>query len=163
MLELLNNQMSGNDWGQPVQAMLHELIQNEVELPPRCQHYSVFKDLENEMALFEAEHQAIISAVRKYYVVPTDSSVTTFFDSHRTLPELLLLAIPFLKQYFGDDTVFSLRAPIDESGSQTLYSVAMWPGKMQDARVALERFDDNWWIANSRQASGYLTFTYELV
>jgi hypothetical protein len=56
-----------------------------------------------------------------------------------------------------------LRAPIDESGSQTLYVVAMWPGNVRDVRQALARFDDAWWIAHSRQASGHLAFTYELV
>jgi len=35
--------------------------------------------------------------------------------------------------------------------------LALWLGK------ALDQFDDSWWIANSRQASGNLYFTYELV
>ena len=63
----------------------------------------------------------------------------------------------------GGNAVFNLRAPIDEAGSQTLYAVAMWPGKLQDVRDALAKFDDEWWMARARQAAGYLTFTYELV
>jgi hypothetical protein len=30
-------------------------------------------------------------------------------------------------------------------------------------RNALAKFDADWWIPRARQASGYLTFTYELV
>jgi len=52
---------------------------------------------------------------------------------------------------------------IDEDGAQTLYVVAVWSGDVQDVRIALEHFDAQWWIANSRQASGDLCFTYELV
>jgi hypothetical protein len=76
---------------------------------------------------------------------------------------LLIEAIPHLRQHFGNGTVFSLRATVDEYGGQALYAVAMWPGNVQDARNSLEHFDEQWWIANSRQAAGDLTFTYELV
>jgi hypothetical protein len=36
-------------------------------------------------------------------------------------------------------------------------------GSVRDVRVALDHFDERWWIANSHQASGDLAFTYELV
>jgi hypothetical protein len=74
-----------------------------------------------------------------------------------------LEAIPALKTCFGPQAVFALRAPIDDSGSQTLYAVAIWPGSMREVREALEKFDETWWIQHSQKASGYLTFTYELV
>jgi hypothetical protein len=62
-----------------------------------------------------------------------------------------------------NDTVFNLRAAVDEYGAETLYAVALWPGAVRDARRAIDQFDERWWIANSRQASGDVTFTYELV
>jgi len=34
---------------------------------------------------------------------------------------------------------------------------------LQDARNALDKFDNDWWMSHARQAGGYLTFTYELV
>ena len=85
----------------------------------------------------EAEHEAAVNEVRKSYVVPPDSSVIDFLNRHRSIPQVLLQASERLRELFGSGRVFSLRA--------------------------LERFDDSWWIANSRQAAGNLTFTYELV
>jgi hypothetical protein len=101
--------------------------------------------------------------VQKHFILPNDPSVATFLAEHGSLPQVLLEAVNPLRACFGKSTVFGLRAPIDESGSRTLYAVAMWPGKVRDARNALAKFDDDWWIAQSRQAAGYLTFTYELV
>jgi hypothetical protein len=115
------------------------------------------------MAEFAAQHEAILSEVRKNYVLPADSSVLNFLTEHRTIPEILLGAAQQLKACFGSDAVFNLRAPIDESGSRILYAVAMWQGKSQDVRDALAKFDRDWWMARAGQAAGYLAFTYELV
>jgi len=108
-----------------------------------------------------AQHEAVANEVRKHYAA--DSSVLSFLSEHRSIPQILLGAAPQLKACFGADTVFDLRAPIDEAGSRTLYAVVMWPGKSQDARDALAKFDNDWWMARAGQAAGYLTFTYELV
>jgi hypothetical protein len=115
------------------------------------------------MAEFTAEHAAALNEVRRYFVLPADSSVATFLSGHRTIPQVLLEAVVHLRACFAAGAVFNLRAPIDESGSQTLYVVAMWAGKVRDVRQALAKFDDAWWVAHSRRASGNLAFTYELV
>lgn len=156
-------QTSGDCWPEPALIMLYEGFQETPELPSPKLGAQILFDLEDQMARFEAEHEALVKEVRKHYVLPANSSVLTFFYRHRALPQLLLQAASHLKEYFGAGVVFSLRVPVDESGSQTLYAVAMWPGNVREVRNALEKFDDEWWIANSRQASGHLTFTYELV
>jgi hypothetical protein len=119
--------------------------------------------MEKQMADFAAEHDAALNEVCRYFVLPADSSVSAFLSGHRTLPQTLLEAVPQLRACFGAEAVFNLRAPIDESGSQSLYAVAMWSGNVPDVRQALARFDDAWWIEHSRQTSGCLSFTYELV
>ncbi len=158
-----NSQTSGNYWPEPAQVMLYEGFQETSAIPSPESSPRILSDLEDQMAGFEAEHEALVKEVRKYYVLPADSSVLSFFRRHRTLPQLLLQAAQQLKEHFGANAVFTLRAPVDESGSQTLYAVAMWPGNVRNVRDSLAKFDDEWWIANSRQAAGYLTFTYELV
>lgn len=158
-----SSQTSGNCWSEPAPVMLYEGFQETSEIPSPKSSPRILSDLEDQMARFEAEHEALVKEVRKYYVLPADSSVLNFFRRYRTLPQLLLQAAQHLKEHFGTDAVFSLRVPVDESGSQTLYAVAMWPGNVRDVRSALAKFDDEWWIANSRQAAGYLTFTYELL
>jgi hypothetical protein len=160
--ESLHIQVSGNNWDQAVIPMAYQQHQHMViRREPREQH-DLFTDLENQAA-FEAQHEAALAELRKQYVLPADSSVVEFLRQHRALPQLLILAAPQLRVHFSADAVFTLRAPMDESGVRTLYAVAMWPGKARDAKGALDNFDDAWWIANSRQASGNLYFTYELV
>jgi hypothetical protein len=127
------------------------------------QALAAFKSLEQQMAQLVSEQETILNEVRKRYVLLPYSPEVTFLIEHRTLPQLLLAAESPLRQAFGSDTIFFLRAPIDESGARTLYAVAVWPGAVADARTALQQFDDTWWLAHARPAAGRLTFTYELV
>jgi hypothetical protein len=156
-------QTSGNDWGPPIEAMLHERVQADVTPEQYRSRRSVLDDVEHQMARFEAEHETQIAEVRKYYVIANDPHHESYLRSHRTLSQLLLEAVPHLRRHFGTDAVFSLRAPVDASGAQTLYAVVMWPGAASDVRAALANFDNSWWFGIVRQASGNLTFTYELV
>jgi hypothetical protein len=147
----------------PSHGLLYQPTQATPQWPEPQPLASIFEAPERQMAELFAEHAALRSEVRRHYVLPADSSVITFLTGHRTLPPILLEAVPQLKACFGAQAVFALRAPIDDSGTQTLYAVVMWPGKMRDVRDALEKFDNRWWIQHSRKASGHLTFTYELV
>jgi hypothetical protein len=108
------------------------------------------------------DHQADIAEIRKTFVIRDDVAITSFLHDHRAVHQLLLQAVPHLKRCFGAYTFFLFRALIDESGSRDLYAVAMWPGKARDAIEALDRFDTERWVANSRPAAGNLNFTYEL-
>jgi hypothetical protein len=112
---------------------------------------------------FAAQREAILNDVGKYYALPADGSVGDFLMEHGIISQILLEAAPELEAYFGSNTVFNLRAPIDEAGSRTLYAVATWPGALRDVRDALAKFDDHWWMERAGRAGGYLTFTYELV
>jgi hypothetical protein len=156
-------QSSGIHWPDRTPVLLYQPFQAAPRWPEPRQRAAIFEDLEKQMAEFAAEHAAALNEVRRYFVLPADSSVSTFLSGHRTIPQMLLEAAAHLRACFGAGAVFNLRAPIDESGSQTLYVVAMWPGNVRDVRRALATFDDAWWIAHSRRASGYLAFTYELV
>jgi hypothetical protein len=123
----------------------------------------VFEGLERQMTSYQLEHEAAISEIRKRFVLTPDAAIISFLNEHRTIPQIVLGAAPHLSESFGPRTIFNLRAPLDESGFRTLYAVAMWPGRVEDVREALARFDDAWWIAHSRLAAGHLAFTYELV
>ena len=104
-----------------------------------------------------------LDELRKHYVLPSDSSVSTFLAQHRGISAILLDAIPQLKKYFGALAIFSLSTSVDEAGMRSLYAVVIWPGKIRDVRNALDRFDEDWWLTHSHSASSYLVFTYELV
>ncbi len=157
------SQSSGIQWPVRTPGLLYQPFQSVPRWPEPQQRASLFEDLEMQMAEFSAQPDALLCEARRHYVLPADSSVKTFLIEHRTILPILLEAVPQLKACFGAQAVFTLRAPIDDSGSQTLYSVAIWPGNVREVREALDRFDGTWWIQHSREASGYLTFTYELV
>ncbi|MBZ5727924.1 MAG: hypothetical protein LAP87_23385 [Acidobacteriia bacterium] len=123
------------------------------------QRSPIFEGGDKQWAEFAAQHEAVLNEVRRLYVMAADSSVATFLTEHRALPSILLEAAPQLRACFGTKAVLTLRVPIDDSGSQTLYAVAMWPGNVRDVRNALEKFDETWWIKHSLLASGYLTLT----
>jgi hypothetical protein len=161
--ESLDSQVSGNTWSHPPAPMLYQEFQQVAAGAELWEQRDLLRDLERDMAAFEVEHETALNELRRLYIFPADSSVTGFLRAHRIIPQLLVLAAQQLKTYFGADTVFTLRASVDESGSRTLCAVAIWPGSVKDAKTALDRFDDSWWIANSRQALGDLYFTYELV
>jgi hypothetical protein len=156
-------QSSGIHWPERAPGLLYQPFQAAPRWSEPHQNASILEGLERQMAEFSAQHDADLREVGQRYVLPPDSSVITFLTKHRTLPPILLEAVPHLEACFGAHAVFTLRAPIDDSGSQTLYAVAIWPGNLREVREALEKFDDTWWIHHSREASGYLTFTYELV
>ena len=154
-------QSSGICWPDLTGAGLYQPFQAALRWPEPVSELHSLRGLENQMAEFAAEH-ASLDEVRRNFVL-ADSSVSTFLSGHRTIPQILLASVVHLRACFGAGAVFKIRTPIDESGSQTLYVVAMWPGDVREVRQALARFDDAWWIAHSSQASGYVSFTYELV
>jgi hypothetical protein len=164
---LLDSQTSGNDWGKPSPEMLYPVFQG---VPPRPRPtvtdqfaQRLQEQLEQQMAQFEAAHEDVVAELQRNYVFLNNQSVREFFRTHRTAPQLLIDALVHLRQHFGDGTVLNLRTTVEEYGAETLYVVAMWPGAVQDVRNALDHFDEQWWIANSRQAYGDIAFTYELV
>jgi len=156
-------QVSGIQWPAPAFPSLYRPSQVLLHWQKPEQPPAAFEDLERQMEEFAVEHAAMLDDLRRHYILPADSSVTDFLTEHRSIPQILLGAVPHLLACFGTETIFNLRAPIDDSGSQTLYATAVWPGKSQDVRHALDRFDQEWWMERAGQAAGYLTFTYELV
>lgn len=157
------HQTSGNHWALDVHVLhgAHSQVQQSA-IPEPGRGLAILENLEKQMASF-AKQQAEIAELRKHFVLLSSSSVEIFLSEHRTLSQILLESVPHLRAFFGADAVLNLRAPIDESGSQTLYAIVMWPGTVQEVRHYMAGFDDAWWLAHFRQTSGHLNFTYELV
>ena len=163
-------QPPGQQWSGPQHAgfVLEQVSRDAsrpalLRRPPQKEEHSMLQDFEHKMAEFAAEREAAVMELKKCFVFSGGPSVSDFLLEHRTLSPLLLESTPELKRFFGQETIFQLRAPLDGFGSQTLYAVAIWPGAAADARTALGMFDEGWWLSRSYRAAGYLTFTYELV
>jgi hypothetical protein len=96
------------------------------------------------------------------YVIDDRDAVISFIEKNR-LRGLLLLAREPLNAAFGDKTVKNLSMARDDEGVETLFCLVMTAGAMQDARQALRRFDQQWWLALYRHVSGKLNFDFELI
>lgn len=155
-------QTSGNNWAVVTPDMLAQAAARSKPIDLR-RRPRLFETLEQEMAVFAAEHELNLREVQRNYVVNDGASVLNFLTQHRTIPQLVLEGIPHLKQCFGDEASFSLRLVSEDSDLATLFGVVMWRGCVADAKAALARFDEAWWLGHVRQASGHLVFTYELV
>lgn len=159
---VFDSQTSGNEWSIPIHVMLHESMQDIPASAQPTRERSFLADIEQQMEVFDKEYRAALAEVRKLYVLPADASVLEFLSNHRAVPQLLIDAVPYLRKYF-DGSVFSLRATSDEYGWEDLYVDVMWPGGAREVLQRLDRFEDEWWVANCRTARGALTFTYRLV
>ncbi|MBW4038094.1 MAG: hypothetical protein HIU91_04315 [Acidobacteria bacterium] len=157
-----NHQPTGSNWGSIVLEMFECRTQEIPSVSDQTSAVSILAKLEDQMESFEREHRSTVAELAQNYIFAQETSVEEFLRSHRILPQLLMAALPYLRQQFGS-IVFSLRAVSDDYGWQTMFVDALWPGQAADALAAIDRFEDEWWIANSSAATGSLNFTYRLV
>lgn len=150
------------DWAPVRSGLLYNGIQEGGARPTLQLRSDSFAECEQQIVRFEADYWKVVREIRRKYVFVNDDEVEEFLRFHRTVPELLIEALPFLRAHIGD-VLFTLRSTSDEYGWQLLYVVTVWPGQAQDVITAIDRFEDAWWIANSHRAFGSLNFTYQLV
>jgi len=155
------NQTSGYDWKQPSGARVYHRQKTALTPPSRVQ-LSELAELEAQMERYEVEHSELINEIRRLYVIEDEASVSEFLRRHRRLSQVLVDAEPHLRQFFKD-AVLVLRTTSDEHDWDMLYALVQWSGEPDDALLALDAFDDAWWLANSYPAGSFLTFTYRLV
>src|SRR5882724_769884 len=89
-----------------------------------------------------------------FYVIE-DRSAVAYLIQENHLDALLLQALGPLESAFGD-AIRSLSVVCDEDGFETLFCFVITPLPLQDARAALEAFDETWWLTRCGQASGKL-------
>jgi hypothetical protein len=96
------------------------------------------------------------------YVISHRFNVARFIKEHR-LHGLLLQAIQPLNDAFTSQRIKVLSLVCDDEGFETLFCLVMITGNMEQARQALQRFDQNWWLSRSNIAAGRLNFDFELI
>ena len=96
------------------------------------------------------------------YVIEDRSAVGSFIEENR-LRGLLSEAVGFLNASFGRVSIKTLRLMRDDEGFQALFCLIRIPGDMQEARRALQEFDEQWWLTHCERAVGMLNFDFELV
>jgi hypothetical protein len=109
------------------------------------------------------ERGLLIDRIQKDYVLEDRVKVRSFLEDRPSLPQILLEAVAHLKESFGTNVTLQLQVPLEEEVPASIYAVVLWTGGLQEARAALQRFDDSWWRESSKKASGRIVFDYQLV
>jgi hypothetical protein len=103
-----------------------------------------------------------LATLERAYVLEDRSAIPTFVKRNRLL-ELLLEAEEPLTAAFGEATTKKLTLVEDDDGFVTLFCLILFPGDLDEARRALNSFDESWWLARTHEARGKLNFDFELI
>ena len=141
----------------------HGVAETTVRTPRNCEEFAAellpltaFRSAANKQQI-----ESDLKSLKKSYIFRNEPLIIQFLSSHRSVPAVLITAIPELKRSFGDDTILHLEVLREDDDTSFLYAIAMWSGTVEKAEHNLENFDDNWWF-NQPPRRG-LTFTYELI
>ncbi len=103
-----------------------------------------------------------LGTLEQVYVLEDRSAIPAFIKRNQLL-NLLLEAREPLTCAFGEATAKKLALVEDDEGFVTLFCSVLVPGSSDEARRALDSFDERWWLARSREADGKLNFDFELI
>jgi hypothetical protein len=103
-----------------------------------------------------------LRTLEQAYVLEDRSAIRTFIERNRLLEPLLEARGP-LTSAFGEAAVKKLTLVEDDEGFVTLFCLILVPGSLEEARRALNSFDESWWLARSGQVGGKLNFDFDLV
>ena len=103
-----------------------------------------------------------LGTLEQAYVLEDRSGTPAFIKRHGLL-DLLLVAREPLSSAFGEGAVKKLTLVEYDEGFVTLFCFVMVPGDLDQARRALNSFDESWWLAHSHEAGGNLNFDFELI
>ena len=103
-----------------------------------------------------------LRTLEQAYVLEDRSAIPAFIRRNRLLEPLLEARAP-LTSAFGEAAVKKLTLVEDDEGFVTLYCLILVPGGLEEARRALNSFDESWWLARCGQLGGKLNFDFELV
>jgi hypothetical protein len=155
-------QSVGGEWNKPLWIGDASTMEQYIPSPQSTRPMGVFQDFEEQFTQYITEQEEQLKKLQRNYVFDTAEGVRGFLRTHRSLSELLLEAVPVLKDCFGTDTITLLQVLRDEGVPGTIYGVVVWKDSLASARAALRKFDECWWVRTSKRASGRIVFDYQL-
>ncbi|MCK4330975.1 MAG: hypothetical protein KAW81_00310 [Dehalococcoidia bacterium] len=94
---------------------------------------------------------------------PQAPEVVRFLLGHKYLSPILLQAVPYLKQVFGQSPVYlEVERDLDE-GFEELFAVVKVNTGPTEALDLLAQFDQQWFMSAARQARAKLNFTVDTI
>jgi hypothetical protein len=98
-----------------------------------------------------------IDVLSSLYTIPVRSDIAAFLVRRRPLRTLLFDAYPKLVNIFGSGTKFELRVIEDMEEDSARLRVSI-NSRRDNARQALEQFDEEWWLDHVQHSEGLLNF-----
>jgi hypothetical protein len=102
-----------------------------------------------------------LRTLEQVYVLEDRSAIPAFIKRNRLLEPLLEARGP-LTSAFGEAAVKKLTLVEDDEGFVALFCLVLVPGGLDEARRALDSFDEGWWLGRSHEVAGKLNFDFEL-
>jgi hypothetical protein len=103
-----------------------------------------------------------LRTLEQAYVLDDRSAIPAFIMRNRLLEPLLEARGP-LTCAFGGTAVKKLTLVEDDEGFVTLFCLILVPGGLEEARRALNSFDESWWLDRCGELGGKLNFDFDLV
>lgn len=125
---------------------------------------NVIRAFEQQMRDHNVEVESTIRELYRHYILVNSATLESYLKSHRALPSLLIDVASNLRTVFGDDPGLLKLEVISAEGESPMLRVAVtWHDSLASGEEALQKFDDNYWLANCRRANGNIVVDYELV
>jgi len=103
-----------------------------------------------------------LRSLEQMYALEDRPATLAFIKQNGLLGPLLEARGP-LTSAFGEAAVKKLSLVEDDEGFVTLFCFVLLPGSLEEARRALNLFDEQWWLTRSHEAGGKLNFDFELI
>jgi hypothetical protein len=121
-----------------------------------------FRQLTSKLQQAEIEESRdrqdnIFDVLSSFYSIGNPATVQRFLTEHRNLRSILFRALPKIVDNFGRNVKAELRLIDDMEDDLQRVRVSILSDN-QDAREALERFDEAWWLDNVQSTEGLLDF-----
>jgi hypothetical protein len=118
---------------------------------------------EGETSVTVRAAQADLDAIHESFVIRNASEVRRFIADRPELVSLIVEALSVIRDYFPESTaVLDLLA--DRESDRVGVEMSLQTSKTPNVALAmLERFDEDWWLANMTRAHSLLTVSLEYV
>jgi hypothetical protein len=104
-----------------------------------------------------------LEALHKHYIfLDDDRTIIRFFETHPAISSLLMGAVEPLRGAFGDRRLIYIRIQSSDEDSLLKVAVLLPADFGNDPELALQSFDEEWWLNNCHSSGGTLVFDYEM-
>jgi hypothetical protein len=104
-----------------------------------------------------------LETLHKHYIfLDDDRAIVRLLETHPAISSLLMGAVEPLREAFGDRRLIYIRIQSSDEDSLLKVAVLLPTDFGSDPELALQSFDEEWWLNNCHRSGGTLVFDYEM-